>query len=107
MNTNIESRKIELIAFIAALQQEEMLLAFEKILRKLKPKTHEIEDERSSIVSEADIEYYKRPTRKTITVDEIAMEQNWQPIDEAKMDKLVKLMDIQEPIELLLSQLTK
>lgn len=45
--------------------------------------------------------------RKTITADGLAREQNWQHIDEAKMDELVKLMDIQEPIELLLSQLTK
>jgi len=107
MTANIEKRKIDLIAFIAALQQDEAIKAFEKIVKKLKPKNYKKENSESSIVSEADIEYFKRPVRKTITADELAREQNWQPIDEAKMDELVKLMDIQEPIELLLSQLTK
>lgn len=107
MTANIGTRKIELITFMAALQQEEAVQAFEKIARKLKPKTYKKEETASLKVSEADIEYFKRPTRKTITADQLAIEQNWQPIDEAKMDELVRLMDIQEPIELLLSQLTK
>jgi transcriptional regulator of NAD metabolism len=101
---NIESRKIELIAFIALLQQEEAINAIEKIVQQYKfygktePNLH--------IVSESDVEYFKRPIRESITVDDLVREQNWKPIDEAKMDALVKKMDIQEPIELLMAQLT-
>ncbi len=107
MTTNIETRKIELIAFIASLQHEEAVNALEKIVKKLKPKTYKREKSESSFVSDSDIEFFKRPIRKTITADEIALEQNWQPIDEKEMAEIVRRMDIQEPIELLLSQLTK
>ena len=68
MITNIESRKVELIAFIALLQQEEAI-------------------------------------RENVTVEDLIKEQNWQPIDENKMDAISKRLDIKEPIELLLSQL--
>jgi hypothetical protein len=101
---NIESRKIELIAFIALLQQEEAISAIEKIAQQYKfyketePNLHK--------VSESDVEYFKRPIRESISVDDLVREQNWKPIDEAKMDALVKKMDIQEPIELLMAQLT-
>ena len=68
MITNIESRKVELIAFIALLQQEEAI-------------------------------------SENVTVEDLIKEQNWQPIDENKMDAISKRLDIKEPIELLLSQL--
>lgn len=68
MITNIESRKVELIAFIALLQQEEAI-------------------------------------RENVTVEDLIKEQNWQPIDENKIDAISNRLNIKEPIELLLSQL--
>ena len=57
------------------------------------------------IVFEAEVQYFKRPIRENVTVEELIREQNWQPIDESKMDAIAKRLDIKEPIELLLSQL--
>ena len=101
MITNIESRKVELIAFIALLQQEEAISAIEKIVQQFKSskKLHQ------HIVSEAEVQYFKRPIRENVTAEELIREQNWQPIDESKMDAIAKRLDIKEPIELLLSQL--
>lgn len=119
MVTNLEARKLALITFIATLQQEEAMLAFEQLFhefvqkaRKPKSKVAKTTVEplktrlSKSNISEADIEYFKRPIRATITVDDLVREQNWQLIDEKKMDAIVRKMAITEPIELLLSQLT-
>lgn len=101
MVTNIESRKVELIAFIALLQQEEAISAIEKTVQEVKS----TKKQKQQIVSEAEVQYFKRPIRENVTVEELIQEQNWQPIDENKMDAIAKRLNIQEPIELLLSQL--
>jgi hypothetical protein len=103
MVANIESRKVKLIAFIAALQQEDALNALENMIQQFqfatKPKS-------TTTLSKAELTHFKRPIRENITVEELVKEQNWQPIDEQKMDAIVKKMDIKEPIELLMAQLT-
>ena len=101
MVTNIESRKVELIAFIALLQQEEAISAIEKIVQHFKSSKKQYQH----LVSEAEVQYFKRPIRENVIVEDLIQEQNWQPIDENKMDAISKRLDIQEPIELLLSQL--
>lgn len=104
MVANIEARKIDLIAFIATLQQEESVIAIEKTVKKLKPYKLK-KQKQTSIVSEADIAYFKRPKPFNITPDELAKAQNWKHTDAKEMSAIVKRMDIQEPIELLLAQL--
>jgi hypothetical protein len=105
MVANIESRKVNLIAFIASLQQEEVVSAFENIVQQFKPKKNYNTQQEISTVSEADIQYFKRPIRENITVDDLVFEQKWQPINEKKMDEIVKRLGITEPIEDLLAQL--
>lgn len=104
MVANFEARKIDLIAFIAALQQEESVIAIEKTVKKLKP--YKLKKQKNtSVVSETDIAYFKRPIPFTITPDELARTQNWKHTDVKEMKAIAKRINIQEPIELLLSQL--
>ena len=101
MVANLEFRKVKLIAFIAALQQEETIGVLESTIHQLdfnKPKS-------LAALTKAELAHFKRPIRENVTVDDLANEQNWQPIDESKMDAIVKKLDIKEPIELLMSQL--
>ncbi|MEN9612909.1 MAG: hypothetical protein RLZZ628_3723 [Bacteroidota bacterium] len=118
MVTNLETRKLALITFIATLQQEEAMIAFEQLLdefvqkartsqsKAIKTKVeHSTKIKPKSKISKTDLEYFKRPMRADVNVDDLAKEQNWQPIDEKKMDALVQQMAITEPIELLLAQL--
>ncbi len=105
MTGNVEARKIELISFIANLHQEESISNIEKVVKKLKSSKYKNQEFKTTRVSDADVAYFKRPWRKSITPDELAREQNWQPIDEKEMDAIVKRMDIQEPIEQLLADL--
>ena len=48
-----------------------------------------------------------KPTRSHVTLDEMMEEQGYQGTNWERLDKLVQEMDIQEPIEELLAQLTK
>ncbi len=103
MGINIETRKVELIAFIAQLQQEEAISAIEKAVKQYtRYKNPEYEHQ---LVSETNVQYFKRPIRDNISIEDLVREQNWKPIDEAKMDAIAQKMDIKEPIELLMAQL--
>jgi hypothetical protein len=112
MITNLETRKLALITFITTLQQEEAMIAFEQLLnefasktRKPKSKVPKTRVKPQSRVSKTDVDYFKRPMRADVNVNDLAKEQNWQPIDEKKMDALVQQMAITEPIEFLMAQL--
>lgn len=48
-----------------------------------------------------------KPMKKTLDVEEMIREQNWKPVDLEEWHRLVEELDIQEPIEQLLAQLTK
>ena len=50
--------------------------------------------------------YFARPIRENITIEELMQEQQFTEFDRAGFDEIVKKMDIQEPIEELLAQLT-
>jgi hypothetical protein len=103
MVANIESRKVKLIAFIAALQHEEALNALENMIQQFQF-THKSKG--LTTLSKAELTHFKRPIREDVTVEDLAKEQNWQPIDEQKMDAIARKLDIKEPIELLMAQLT-
>ena len=47
-----------------------------------------------------------RPLRKAVTAEQLAHEQGYQKTDWKRVEQLAKEMDIQEPIEDLLAQLT-
>ena len=105
MTANIETRKFEVISFITSLKKEETLEAFEKIIKKSKPKKNLNQQEsNNSFLSEAEVQYLKRPIRKTVTADELVIEQNWEGIDEKEMDAVAERINIQEPIEQFLAE---
>lgn len=58
------------------------------------------------MVSEADLAYFARPIRENITVEELMAEQHFTVFDREGFDRLAQKIDIQEPIEVLLAQLT-
>ena len=46
-----------------------------------------------------------KPMRKKLDLEELKREQNWKPIDRDEFDRLVKELDIQEPLEQLLADI--
>lgn len=105
MVANIELRKVNLIAFIASLQQEEAISAIERIVQQFKLPKYKTFEQEQSTASDTEIQYFKRPIRENITIEDLVIEQKWQPIDEHEMDAIVKRLAITEPIEVLMSQL--
>lgn len=101
--TNIESRKMELISFIITLQKEDAVAAFERMVKRVKKVVPSTEISQNNGI---DLAHFARPIRQNITIEELMAEQHSTPIDKATMDAIVKAMDIQEPIEELLAQLT-
>jgi hypothetical protein len=99
---NIENRKMELISFIITLQQEEAVAAFERIVKRVKKVAEPVIEQKN----ELDLAHFARPIRKSITIEELMQEQQFTVFDRAGFDQIVKNMDIQEPIEELLAQLT-
>lgn len=53
------------------------------------------------------IQKYIRPVREKTDLEALIREQGYTGHDRERFDRIVKEMDIQEPIELLISQLTK
>ncbi len=100
--TSIENRKMELISFIITLQQEDAVAAFERIVKRVKKVAEPAIEQKK----ELDLAHFARPIRKNITIEELMQEQQFTVFDREGFDEIVKNLDIQEPIEKLLAQLT-
>ena len=101
--TNIENRKLKLISFIITLQQEDAVATFEQIVPRVKKM---VKPTKKMRVNGLDLAHFARPIRETITIEELMQEQQFTVFDREGFDQIVKNMDIQEPIEELLAQLT-
>jgi hypothetical protein len=53
------------------------------------------------------LEKLAKPIRKNLDIEELIKEQNWKPINREEFDRLVKELDIQEPIEQLIADIGK
>ncbi len=121
MNTNIESRKAEIIAYIVSLTNEATLKSFEDIVVYFERK--EADELSEQIFGEPEVAYLakpkhnslsqreqlrnRKPIQKNISLAKLKKSRNGNPTNLERMKEIAREMDIQEPIDLLLSQLTK
>ncbi len=100
MNTQtLSERKINLIVHITKLDKEDAVRKIEETVESLEP--HPTAKQLKML------EKLAKPMRKKLDIEELKREQNWKPIDRKKFDKLVKEIDIQEPIEQLIDDIGK
>ena len=88
----IEKLKYEILAEIVKTNDEAILNSIKEMLQKVS----------------SDNDLFNRivkPTREKITVEDLIREQNHKGFDRTRFDKLVKELDIQDPIEELLNDL--
>jgi hypothetical protein len=86
----INDLKYQIFTQIARIQNEEML--------------QRVKDMLENISNENDLLYRAvKPLREKITVEELIQEQNYKGFDRVAFDKLVAELNIQDPIEDLLS----
>lgn len=91
---SIAERKYHLIQLISSIEDEKLLVQIQEELEAIRRK-------------EELLAQITKPMKKTLDVEEMKREQNWKPVDIEELQEIIKQMDIQEPIELLLSQLSK
>ncbi len=100
MNTEtLNDRKINLIVEITHLDNEESVRQIEDAVGKIKKRPTENQLEM--------LKKLAKPIRKKIDLEELKREQNWKPIDREEFDRLVREIDIQEPLEQLLADIGK
>lgn len=93
MTVNMGDRKLRLI-------QEIMNLKDERALAKLE---HEVE----AINKEAPFWEAVKPIRQSITLEQMIAEQGYTPIEKEAFYEKVSKIDIEEPLEYLLAQLSR
>ncbi len=92
MTVNINHRKQQLIQRISKIREEKQLLMLEQYIEKIQQK-------------EIELNTIFKPSKKTLTVEELIEEQNYKGINKEKIDKLIDEMDVQESLEDLLAML--
>jgi hypothetical protein len=112
---SIAEHKLHLKQLIEEIDDPSDLELLEKELEKIKAKKRKQPSKNkegkvlvSSPLSPEQMKLLAKPMRKELDVEAIKREQGWKgQHDKEKMDRLIKEMDIQEPIEELLAMLTK
>ena len=100
MNTeNLDSIKIDLIVHITKLNDEDSA-------RQIKDFVVDLETRPTKKQLEM-LRKMAKPMRKKLDIEELKREQNWKPIDRDEFDRLIKEIDIQEPLEQLIADIGK
>ena len=97
---NFDARKIETIAFVAALQQEEILNAFEAIIQVYQSAKKSETAVAFHPVAELESTQYSRTVYAGMTIEDLVQEKDWQPqFVENKTQSLPKLK-LNKPLRL-------
>lgn len=91
MTKDLSSIKYKLIEEITDIHNEEELLELEEYVQQLKARK--------------DWQDIIKPVRKDISVEQLKLEQGYEPISKKEFDQLAEDLDITDPIEELLSML--
>jgi hypothetical protein len=91
---NLAERKLNFIHAVTGLTDERVFQALETTLKMIN-------------TPENALDRLSKPIRKKLDLATLKAEQNWKGHHPEKMKRLVKEMDFKEPIEHLLSMLTK
>lgn len=88
----VETKKYKLIEKITSLQDEEVLNKLELVLD---------EYSRGNLI----LMEIVKPIREKLDIEQLKKEQNYQGFDKEEVDRLIKEIDLQEPIEELLKMI--
>ncbi len=88
----VETKKYKLIEKITSLKDEEVLNKLELVLN---------EYSRGNLI----LMEIVKPIREKLDIEQLKKEQNYQGFDKEEVDRLIKEIDLQEPIEELLEMI--
>lgn len=90
---------MNLIVEITHLDNEKSLHRIAEIINEEKKRPNEEQREL--------LKKLTKPMRKKLDIEELKREQNWKSLDREKFDRLVRELDIQEPLEQLIADIGK
>ncbi len=93
----LSDQKINLIVEISKLDKLESIQLVKKFVSNLKKNNTNKQIQMLKELS--------KPIKEKTDIEELIREQNWKPIDRKEFDRLVKELDIQEPLEQLLADI--
>jgi CRISPR/Cas system-associated endonuclease Cas1 len=95
----LDTRKINLIVQISKLDKEESVRQVEEFISLVEKRPTEKQLEM--------LKKLAKPVREKVDIEELKRQQNWKPVNREEFERLVKEMDIQEPIEQLIADIGK
>ena len=98
MELNLANTKLRLIQSIMSINDDNTLLALERKLFEITNKSTE---------KGLNVDLAVKPIRSNVSLEEIDKEQNYSPVSYLEFRKDADKLDIEEPIEELLTMLTK
>lgn len=91
---NFQERKAHLLEAVHAIHDEKDLAEWEEVYQRIRER-------------KARLQKYRATLREKFDPEAVRRSRDYRRPDKAKVMRLAKEMDVQEPIELLISQLTK
>jgi len=98
-------QKNKIINMLQLVNNQKILKHIELILQKELQDTSTTKE--TDTVQKLMLQQMAKPMRRTMTVEQLKKEQNHQPLSKKEYNKMVKDLNIQEPIEDLMHMLTK
>lgn len=91
---DFQERKTHLLEAVHAIRDEKSLAEWEEVYRKIQER-------------KARLQQYRATLREKFDPETVRQGRDYRKPDKAKVMRLIKQMDVKEPIELLISQLSK
>jgi len=112
MGETLDTKKIRLVKHITAVQDEAFLDFLEKLFERTKGVGDDLGKKGKnksslSLTGNEALAKVLEPIEEKIDLQKILLEQNYRGPDKRRFKRLVKELDIKEPIENLLAMLTK
>ena len=98
-------QKTKIVNMVELVENPKLLKHIELLLNKELQLDSKVN--KSDALQQLMLQQMAKPMRKSITVEQLKKEQNYQPFSKKGSEKMVEDLDIQEPIEDLMKMLTK
>lgn len=104
--------KLDLIQKIMSIQDNNQLLEIASVFKRIWEEKSLIQQEKvttstTQLLDDTLLQSLTRPMKKTMTIEELVVEQNYSPIQKEDFYKKAAQLNIEEPLEDLLDQLNQ
>lgn len=100
-------QKNKIVNMLQLVDNQKILQHIEQILQAELQESAAKQTKKMDNLQKLMLQQMAKPMRKTITVEQLKKEQNYQPFSKQEYEEIVAELDIQEPVEDLLKMLTK